>query len=310
MSTDKGGLAVTLEMREGRVRVPRIVRISLPFGILASLLGALAQPFVGPAGKPISDLWITIGFFLGISAVFGIAWKYMLGIEEGKHYPDLDHLHRIQQDLCEGMVRLSNARTLTRKDYLDLEHKIVQSSAANVEKLFRKMIEAECKVSVKLIYEEGNRRFAKVFVRSLEPCPRDEEFETPAIVGNGTNTGLDRALERRNHGVSYFFCNNLKALQENEEYENHRLGWDKLYNATIVVPICSGNPETSLGFLCVDTLKADAFDRDSQISILAMVARILYIYFRVFRQYAPKEGEELGKTKTLLKSEIISEGGT
>lgn len=96
---------------------------------------------------------------------------------------------------------------------------------------------------------------------------------------------------------SYFACDNLNGMRDH--YVNCNSNRDKLYNATIVVPIqanLSGNPNLEqmslLGFLCCDNMNG-GFERLEVKDVLASAGDQLYnilVLYDNFYQEAQKKG--------------------
>jgi hypothetical protein len=86
-----------------------------------------------------------------------------------------------------------------------------------------------------------------------------------------------RLLTNSSHCHTYYLCNDLSA---NTDYANANVGWDKLYNATLVASVRAPFSLTDrcfdiMGFLCVDNRNG----RFDDISAKALVAFAYEIYF-------------------------------
>jgi hypothetical protein len=97
----------------------------------------------------------------------------------------------------------------------------------------------------------------------------------------GENTASVHVIQNKG---PYFFCNNLLESVKRDEYQNERPNWELSYISTIVWPIRKFDPTTKsshiFGLLCVDAKKVDVFDKDVCIQIGAIVADMIYPYFR------------------------------
>ena len=105
-------------------------------------------------------------------------------------------------------------------------------------------------------------------------------------VGTGENTGFDEALKLRPSGPSYFYAADLQEM--GPRYANQRVGWQRLYRSTIVVPIHhvvhSDRRREVLGFLSVDTMSANRLNDTYQVQFLAAFADQMYNFLSIMRR--------------------------
>ncbi len=112
-----------------------------------------------------------------------------------------------------------------------------------------------------------------------------------------------RAIEKKEYKKAIFFCNDLPALNDykntrikddlsdlvdkgkttEERLELRNKHWNLPYRSTIVLPILPYgphyDPDTQLiGYICIDALEKQAFNRDIDVEVLRGMADTLYNY--------------------------------
>ena len=104
------------------------------------------------------------------------------------------------------------------------------------------------------------------------------------------NTAFKEILDSNRH--KDWCSNSLRMRAVFKGYQNTNASWRKHYRTCMIVPITSGNSESTivvgntLGFLCVDS-KTGRFNRTLSRRFLSLVANMLYSDFVLLSHFGP-----------------------
>jgi hypothetical protein len=151
-----------------------------------------------------------------------------------------------------------------RAHMLDRATLLVESNIRFVLNTFCTLIESttgkKCATSAKIIVEWGSGEDQRAGAK-VRTVFRDQTSQGERSRGDGRLFRIDENTATKRiflEGATEYHCDDLVAAVARHEYENTREGWEKDYNATIVVPIPS--MEEDLGVDCCGLLFADTLE--------------------------------------------------
>ena len=152
----------------------------------------------------------------------------------------------------------------------------------------------------KISYEEAK---VKTFVRSRntqeERKSFDVRFSSGVKISDNTDF-MDIVSDKRRGNDSSFYQGDLKEYAESlkkigQKYQNSTDNWEDYYRGTIVVPIRIANKRlfyTSeeesyniLGFLCVDSISANAFTEEAKSRNIYLVKSYAALVYNILSKY-------------------------
>jgi hypothetical protein len=181
-------------------------------------------------------------------------------------------------------INYLNKNDTTNKTLLEgTLNSVCETLVKYVEDLFSALTKNSFYVSIKIgVKNDGDKIKTLCTSNNVHRTSKDEY-----IISNWT---IFRKLHRDELVFRYFASNNLieykKGLEKNgEEFTGPDTGWENHYKSLIVAPI-KRNGDT-LGFLCIDSKKIDAFgdNLDGYANITVAVSNILYFFLETLREF-------------------------
>lgn len=205
---------------------------------------------------------------------------------DNKQYTDNECLSNSITDMCDLMDYLSQALT-------EITGSAVRACIKATDKTYTQ----------DNIFDAGVYTFArsgKPNVNDILHEQNEQENAGVHIIKNNTDFLELVATDISGRRKTYFYQENLKAYDEKlrlegKEYKNSTPNWESKYITTIVCPIRYKQQEFELlGFLCVDSLDANAFKGEKFFlcaSLLRGLADSLYVYFNELYFYKKQPQE-------------------
>lgn len=257
---------------------------------IASIISFIWFMFEKLSNQPyiLSSIFLFISLIILFSAYIysikvrteNIALREIAGV-----FNKINHIYR---DTLRDMFS-SEEPTTDPGDLLVEERNTLLSVCQRASYIFSRVIGHECMVTIKLLTEENNKKFAQTYVRSLEKCERDKQTKIKYEVGTGENTAFDRAvIQRTDDRPSHYYSGDL--TKENG-YSNQRQHFKRFYRSTIVVPIRGKNKGKEgthdeydmVGYLCVDTKSLNRLKNDYHLQMLSSLAGQMYNFMSLMR---------------------------
>lgn len=199
------------------------------------------------------------------------------------------HINNIYRDtlreLFHGDTPITNPT-----DLLNKEEETLKSVCQRIEKIFSRVINRDCLVTIKLLTKEDNGRiFANTYVRSTSNCERDKEDSNKYLVDVKKNTGFYSAMQKRSDGrPPHFYSGNL---EREKDYCNERQHYTRYYKSALVVPIMGINKDQEgtsdehdlIGYLCVDTLSKNRLNNGYHLYMISSLASQMYNFISLMR---------------------------
>lgn len=211
-----------------------------------------------------------------------IALREIAGI-----FNQINHIYRdTLRDMFSG-----EQPTTDPNDLLVEERKTLLSVCQRVSYIFNRVVGHECMVTIKLLTEENNKKYAHTYVRSLEKSERDKPTMLKFEVGTGENTAFDEAVRpRTDDKPSHYYSSDL-SKEIKKGYSNQRQHFQRFYRSTIVVPIRGRNKGKEgtddeydmVGYLCVDTKSVNRLKNDFRLQMLSSLSGQMYNFMSLMR---------------------------
>ncbi|HQR05669.1 MAG TPA: hypothetical protein PLN21_02550 [Gemmatales bacterium] len=214
-----------------------------------------------------------IVFSLAVVIVGVIGWASFLRERYRRHsdkrYADALHC------LWEAVEQLHSLRS--RNDLRPEEWKAQHTAiTSHIAKAYSLLSGRRCRCCVKIVWPQDE---SNINVDTLCRDTPDSVAEKPfPVLYNSAFCTLMQDPEQK-----WFFGNDLPTLAKNGEYTNTRLQWQERYKSAIVWPLRTRNPEQIgvgdlWGFLCVDSKRANSFNKDVDFEFGSIIASLLCVH--------------------------------
>jgi len=178
----------------------------------------------------------------------------------------------------------------TKEDLMFEEKSVLGAVCQRIEDIFTTVINRKCMVTVKLLIEEDEKKYAYTYTRSKDKCQRDQQgLIKKYLIGPSHNTGFSEAITKKSASeIRYYFS---PDLTKEKNYFNERQKYTDHYRSVLVVPIAAINQDSIdtdreldlLGFLCVDTKSINRLNDNYHLFILSSLASQMYNYMTFMR---------------------------
>jgi len=243
-------------------------------GTWASLLGLLGLPAswllsgVASTAKEIvyaaSWILLCLGGFIG-------AFLYCIRLRRKAKYSEvLTHLRAAVHSVVEESSH-------SGKHSLDEKKTALARTMDELSTAFSILTGSSCRCCIKIVSRSNKKSLSQLEVLTF--CRNSAEKDAGAAHPIEHNTDFNDLYQ--DPSKKWFFGNNLPEMARRGEYNNTNKDWQKRYRATLVWPIrrLTNNPQAApslLGFLCVDSKRAEAFSEEFDYAVGAIVADALY----------------------------------
>lgn len=270
---------------------------------LTSIIGFVYTIISDNYGKNSSLIWILIGFIciLGlIGCILLIRSEKAIMIEQTVQYAS--GIHDILHFIRDRWKELDNLSL--RNDKMNEDDYIKKITIDNIEimdklsEILSVITKHKIRSCIKLIdftkNNESNSDKMNIitFARNGKNARGLAEAEHKKRIKVSDNTDFEFIFTIKEvyeeHRIHYFYQKNLKRFSKKNEYKNSDINWKRKYNTTIVMPIRylkeSNQSEAIydiIGFLCVDSKSAGAFEKNNlyfTVEFLKGIADIMYSY--------------------------------
>lgn len=205
---------------------------------------------------------------------------------------DINQIYKVAISSLTGRIEAVN----NPEELIDLEIRVLRSVCQRIGRIFDKLLERPCIVTLKLVTEVGDKLIAETYLRSEEFSRRDHSSKYQSSLLTGEDTALDGALKTRTDGrPPHFFSPNL--LLEPEKFQTARPDFSYYYRSTLVVPIhakidLDQNDITDLiGFVCIDTLSINRLNNSEHLFLLSSFANQFYNFMSMIRLMGGNDGD-------------------
>lgn len=169
------------------------------------------------------------------------------------------------------------------------------------KELFSQYTGNSCSVSVKILSYAGSNN-EEIYTLSRDSVSASERSQVDLNLPEYSyhdNTAFEYVVNQ-NSRYSFFLCNNLLKLEEQQAYKNKNPYWKDYYNATLVASISPyDNPKLNqtIGFICVDNMEG-GFDEDFCAQVILNFGKelfqLFYAYDNIVEDDALDSGEKNG----------------
>lgn len=164
----------------------------------------------------------------------------------------------------------------------------------NIKEIFDILTSDQCSVAIKLLVPDDNPELTSVKTHYRDSISFRERRSVDGKMKSYhyfENTAF-KTIIREDYPNTFYYCNDLA----NEKgYVNKNSDWNKFYNACLVVPISMPTTKEEnkviIGFICVDNMKG-GFDEAIAKNILASIADLNFLVYKVFQEYKQKKQED------------------
>jgi hypothetical protein len=146
--------------------------------------------------------------------------------------------------------------------------------------MFDEYVKRPCAVAIKLIRPSADGRpEVQTYIRDSRS--RYDRSQVDLVARSYPLEAHSPFLEivRRDVGLDYYLCNDLRREMILGDYRNGHKDWPRYYNATLIVPIKDPDEaarQNLLGFLCIDTLLGE-FDNAACLYMARIAANSVFL---------------------------------
>lgn len=161
----------------------------------------------------------------------------------------------------------------------------MKTLTSNLQSYFTLLTNDSCSVSIKILKDKKIKTFYRDPISYRLRKKSDKKIDGNDFVFNYYENTAFQVICSEDHKDATFLCDNLRKLKEENKYKNKNEEWEKLYNATAVVPINikhHNGKRNIIGFVCVDNFKG-GLDTSSVENFLCAISDPLY---NLFVQYS------------------------
>ena len=166
--------------------------------------------------------------------------------------------------------------------------KYMLSLLSNVSSTCAKITQDECSSCIKLCRESELKTLYRDSISNRTREESDYTQRGQVFVYDRTENYAFELISNPDVKDTFFACDNLK---DHGNYHNSNPNWNKLYNATIVVPIQANLSENKrkkeihiLGFLCCDNMSG-GFENKEIKDFLSATGDLLYSLFLLYDRF-------------------------